>query len=81
MCWNVLVRVGRIEGLLRRTMIDCVSCEILLRLATVSLAITIHETEQIHTMFMINGTSLRTYETNNWLDLDEPLSSCNSRVC
>lgn len=46
-------------------MIDCVSCEILLRLGTVSLAITIHETEQIHTMFMIIGTSLRTYETNN----------------
>ena len=53
-------------------MIDYVSCEILLRLVTVSLAITIHETEQIHTMFMIIGTSLRTYETNNWLDLDEP---------
>ena len=53
-------------------MIDCVSCEILLRLATVSLAITIHEMEQIYTMFMIVGTSLRTHETNNLLDLDEP---------
>lgn len=53
-------------------MIDCVSCEILLRLATVSLAVTIHEMEQIYTMFMIIETSLRTHETNNLLDLDEP---------
>ena len=57
MCWNILVRVGIVGGLLRRTMIDCVSFEILLRLATFSLAVTIHEMEQIYTMFMIIGTS------------------------